>query len=101
VGGISSPEPAGRILPGMARHVSAPEKHTGSINYRCGILERQLEGLRLALIGFTRQGGAEVPRAKLQAIRDQLDLLEASLPDILDDQQRWRAECEARNGPPG
>jgi hypothetical protein len=74
----------------------APFRNQGSIRYRCGIIERQLDSLRLALVEFATSGKDGEARAKLRAIRDQLDLLEADMPEIARDQAAWRAENDGQ-----
>jgi hypothetical protein len=81
----------------MARKLPDHVRHTGSINYRAAVIGRQLESLRLALVGFTTSGQDGEAKRCLRAIRDQLDLLEADMPEIAKDQAAWRAQCDARH----
>lgn len=66
----------------MARKLPDHSRHIGSINYRCATMARQLEALRLASIEMALTGEDGDARASLRALRDQLDLLEAEMPEI-------------------
>jgi hypothetical protein len=82
----------------MARKLPDHSRHIGSINYRCATMARQLEGLRLALVGFATSGDRTEADLTLGALRDQLALLEADMPAIARDQAAWRAECDSGQG---
>jgi hypothetical protein len=69
----------------MARKLPDHSRHIGSINYRSAVIGRQLESLRLALIEFAIHGDQGDAARGLQAIRDQLDLLEAEMPAMRPD----------------
>ena len=70
----------------MARPLPDNTRHIRSINYRSAVIGRQLESLRLALIEFAIHGDQAGAVRSLQAIRDQLTLLEAQMPEMGQDQ---------------
>lgn len=70
----------------MARQLPENSRHIRAINYRSAVLGRQLESLRLALIEIALRGDQADAVRGFAAVRDQIDLLEADMRELVRDQ---------------